>query len=126
MHWYYWLLKRSTKSKNEKVKTFECARLALPVVLVLLAVKRKRANSPLSYCHSTLSFLSPDRQNDDEDDIDDTDDDIDDADDDIDDADDDNDDDDDDNDDDGNADEKGRDGCPGRSIVRDSGKGGAC
>ena len=83
--------------------------------LVLLAVKRKRANSPLSYCHSTLSFLSPDRQNDDEDDIDDTDDDNDDI-----------DDDDDDNDDDGNADEKGRDGCPGRSIVRDSGKGGAC
>ena len=25
-----------------------------------------------------------------------------------------------------NADVKGRDGCPGRSIVQDSGKGGAC
>ena len=39
--------------------------------MVLLAVKRKCANSPLSYCLSAFSFLSPDSQNDDDRDYDD-------------------------------------------------------
>ena len=61
--WLSFAKSRKKKAKSKKQK----AHHLLPVALVLLAVKRKRADSPLSYCLLALSFLSPDSQNDDDD-----------------------------------------------------------